>query len=101
MGRKKTWMGGTKSGHDRRWMLSGLARIDRGKLGLLHHDSGVLHAFAADDAEQHGGVAGMQAYAAVRRRPAKLGGVVAAVDGKTAVEEDRVRHRRIVVFVRE
>ena len=72
-----------------------------GELGLLHHDRGVLHAFAADDAEQHGGVAGMQAYAAVRRRPAKLGNVVAAVDGKTAVEEDRVRHRRIVVFVRE
>src|SRR4029077_17001178 len=71
------------------------------KLGLPDHDRGVVHAYPADDAEQHSRGARMQAHAAVRRRPAELGDVVAAVDGETAVEEDRVRHRRVVVFARE
>ena len=68
---------------------------------LLHHDGGAAHAFALNDAVQHGGIRRVQSYAAVRGRPAKPCDLVAAVNGKPAVEEDRVRHRRIVVFARE
>ena len=40
----------------------------------------------------------MQTDAAVRRRTAKVRDLVAAVDGVTTAEEDRVRHRRPVVL---
>ena len=46
-------------------------------------------------------VVGMQADAAVRGRPAEMRDLVGAVDGVAAVEEDRIGHRRPVVFARE
>lgn len=39
----------------------------------------------------------MQPDAAMRGRAAEPGNLVAAVNGEAAMEEDRVRHRRVVI----
>jgi hypothetical protein len=51
-------------------------------------------------AEELGGVLGVQPDAAVGRRAAQRLDVGAAVDGVAAVEENRMGHRRHVVFAR-
>ena len=72
------------------------------RLGLLagDHDLGVAH-MLLHQPEQNGGVLRMQADAAMRGRAAEMRDLVAAVDGVAAVEEDRIGHRRPVVFARE
>jgi hypothetical protein len=77
------------------------ATAKRNGNGSVHHDGGATHSFALHQTEQYRGVAGVEPYAAVRRRAAEARDLVGAMDGKTAVKEDRVRHRRIVVFARE
>src|SRR3954454_14036648 len=57
-------------------------------------------AVLADKLEQSARVRGAQADATVTRRTAKLADGGRAVDGKSAVEEQRVRHRRHVIFAR-
>lgn len=68
---------------------------------LTHHDRGAAHAFALDQAEQNSGIARIEPHAAMRGRPAQLRNLVGAVDGESAIEEDRMRHRGIIVFARE
>src|ERR1700730_4523571 len=51
--------------------------------------------------KQARGVFGMQPHAPVRGRTAEPGNLVAAVDRKPAVEEDRMRHRRAIILARE
>ncbi len=55
---------------------------------------------AAYQAVEFGGVARVKPDAAVGRGAAEALDVVAAVDRVTALEEDRMRHRRPVVFAR-
>ena len=46
------------------------------------------------------GIGGTQPDAAVRHRPAEVGDLIGAVDRIAAAKEDRMRHRRMVVFAR-
>ena len=59
----------------------------------MHHDRGGAHVFLLHQPEQHGGVVWHEPHAAVGNRPAQIRGFMGPMDGNTAVEEDRVRHR--------
>src|SRR4029077_13551965 len=54
-----------------------------------------------DQREQDGSVLWMQSDAAVRCRTAEMSDLVTAVNGVTAIEENRIRHRRPIVFARK
>ena len=64
----------------------------------VDQDRGVRHAGALHQHEQRRGIGRMQPHAAVRGGPAEARDVVRAVDRVALVEEDRVRHRRAVIF---
>ena len=57
-------------------------------------------AFPLHHLEQFRRIAGRKPYAAMRSRAAERAGRVGAVDGVAAAEEDRMRHRRVVIFAR-
>src|ERR1700730_15035084 len=69
--------------------------------GLVYHDRGAAHAFAFEQVEQDGGVVRVETHAAVRGRSAQPRDFVSAVNGVAAMEENRIRHRRIVIQARE
>ena len=62
----------------------------------MNNDRGGAHAFALHEAEEDRSVAGIEPHTAVRGRAAEMRNLVAAVDGEAAIEENRMRHRRIV-----
>ena len=66
-----------------------------------HHDGGCRHPLLLHKRIEGRGIVGMQPDAAVGGRAAKLVDLITAMDRKAAMEEDRMRHRRIVVFARE
>ncbi|ESX11548.1 hypothetical protein X768_10700 [Mesorhizobium sp. LSJC265A00] len=53
-----------------------------------------------DQLVEVGGIVGMQPHAAMRRRPSQPLDGVGRMHGVAAAEEDRMRHRRVVVFLR-
>src|SRR5580700_3961672 len=69
--------------------------------GLVYHDRGAAHAFPLDQVEQDGGVVRIEPYATVRGRSAEPRDFVSAVNGVAAMEENRIRHRRIVIEPRK
>ena len=68
---------------------------------LMNHDRGRGHAVTLHQAEQDCSVLRIEPHATVRGRAAEMGDFVAAVDSEAAIKEDRMRHRRIVIFARE
>ena len=77
------------------------ARSERRFIGrrLVDHDRRRAHAFAFDNTVKGRGIAGIEPHAAVRGRAAEPRNLVGAVNGEAAVEEDRMRHRRIIIFL--
>jgi hypothetical protein len=66
--------------------------------GPPHDDAGVAGAVGFNQPEQDRRIGGMQPDAAMRGRTAEARNLVAAVDREAAVEEDGMRHRRVVIF---
>ena len=64
---------------------------------LMNHNRGGAHALAFDEVEQDSRMVGIEPDATMRRRSAKPGNLVRAVDRVAAIKEYRVRHRRIVI----
>src|SRR5581483_8973463 len=82
---------------DQRIRIDRCRRRDR---GVGNGDAGILHALALHQREQHRRVRRMQADAAMRGDAAQLGDLGGAVDRIALVEENRMRHRRVVIFAR-
>ena len=71
------------------------------RTGPRNDDTGVACAMLPHDAKQGRGIGGVKPDAAMRGGAAKPGNLVAAMDRIAALEEDRVRHRRIIVLAGE
>ena len=67
----------------------------------FNHNACVIDTLASDKLEQDCCIFRMQANAPVRNRPANPTNFVGSVNGIASVKEDRIGHRRIVVFFRE
>ena len=65
-----------------------------------HLDLGFLFSVLGHEPIETCGVAPGQAYAAVRDGAPERMDRIRAVDGSAAMKEDRVRHRRVIVFAR-
>src|SRR5260221_4877071 len=68
---------------------------------LVDFDARIARSVALDQSEQCRRMRGMQPDAAVRGGSAEPREVVGAVNGEAVIEEDRVRHRRVVIFAGE
>src|SRR5436305_11705049 len=68
------------------------------RAALIDHDARVAAAVALDQRIQRRGMMWMQPHAAVRGGAAEPRQLIGAVNGKAVIEEDRMRHRRIVIF---
>src|SRR4051794_38652190 len=66
----------------------------------LDMDRGIFPAIALHQRIKDGRIGGMEAHAAMGGGAAQRTDVCGAVNGNSAVEEDRIGHRRIVVFAR-
>src|SRR5580698_288685 len=70
--------------------------------GLIRDlDPRIARAVALDQSEQGCRMRGVQPDAAVRGGTAEPGDIVGAMNGEAVIEENRVRHRRVVIFARE
>src|SRR5262245_29899384 len=79
---------------------AGAAIIASSGISAADDDPGVAQAVFLRQAEEDRRVFRMQTDAAMRGRPAEALDFISGMHRIAAVEEDRVRHRRIVVFAR-
>src|SRR5262245_6578762 len=63
-------------------------------------DAGVALTIALDERVKGSGIRGVQPDAAMRSRRAEAAHILGPMNGVTAIEEHRVRHRRVVIFAR-
>src|SRR5438105_7564273 len=77
------------------------AAFGSGSCRSVDLDPGAAASVALDQRVERCRIGRMQPHAAMRGRSAETAEVIGAVNGKAVIEKDRVRHRRIVVLLRE